>query len=92
MTEYYDRAGQPIDAATRRRLATDERYLEVATNWVSSASSDGPQLRVSTMWLSGYVLGHDKARSRSLALPGASPAPDRAPDTDDRSRGTGGCL
>ena len=51
MTNWYDRAGNSIDAATANDLLGDLKYKRVALTRITSASDPGIEYRVSTVWL-----------------------------------------
>ena len=51
MTDWYDRAGNPIDALTANNLLGDRKYARVAFTRITSASDPSVEYRVSTVWL-----------------------------------------
>lgn len=51
MSNWYDRAGKPIDALTANDLLGDPKYKRVALTRVTSGSDPNVEYRVSTVWL-----------------------------------------
>lgn len=51
MTNWYDRAGSPIDATTANDLLGDPKYKRVALTRITSATDPDVEYRVSTVWL-----------------------------------------
>lgn len=51
MTNWYDRAGKPIDVATANDLLGDPKYKRVALTRVTSSSDSNIEYRISTVWL-----------------------------------------